>query len=492
MRGFRCLKCIYLTIHNPKLEKPIGPAQQALFDQGNQVGEFARTFFPGGILVDNLPWDFVGSLKRTRELLTQKTKIIYEAAFEFKGCYARTDILEYSPDTNRWKIYEVKSGTKVKDEYLDDIGLQVWIIANSGLPIEQVNIMYINNECVYPHLENLFITEDLTATLRERYKNIAPKMNEIFTTIRKPEVVEVGIGPYCLDPNECGFKDHCWKENKVPEYSILDLPQLNAKKWELYNNGIIELDDPRFSDPEYHEQNELQKRMVEVYKTKKRFINKEGVQLALKDWKFPLIFLDFETINPAIPRYNGTSPYTQVPFQFSVHVMNHIADSNLQHFEFLFDQGSEDPRPQLIPALLEACKGEGSIVAYYSKFEVARINEMAAFAENYSPHFKEPLEALVPRVVDPLPIFRENIYDNAFAGSFSLKLVGPAILGEEQSYKGMEIGDGNAAQRGFEELISDKTTDERKLHLRKAMLEYCRKDTLVMVELVKWLFEQIE
>ncbi|HVY53832.1 MAG TPA: DUF2779 domain-containing protein, partial [Gammaproteobacteria bacterium] len=82
-----------MTIHRPELEAPITPETQALFDQGNKVGEEARRYFPGGLLIDNKPWDFSGALSKTRELLAQHTPVIYEAAFEYQGCYARADII---------------------------------------------------------------------------------------------------------------------------------------------------------------------------------------------------------------------------------------------------------------------------------------------------------------------------------------------------------------------------------------------------------------
>src|SRR3990167_5545735 len=128
MRGYRCLKCIYLTIHRPDLEPPITPDKQALFDQGNEVGTEARNYFPGGTLVDNLPWDFTGALVKTRALVAAGTPIIYEAAFEHMGCYARADIIQFNPNTQRWSIFEVKSTTKVKPEHIHDVGLQTWIM----------------------------------------------------------------------------------------------------------------------------------------------------------------------------------------------------------------------------------------------------------------------------------------------------------------------------------------------------------------------------
>ncbi|MEQ1723446.1 MAG: DUF2779 domain-containing protein, partial [Pseudobdellovibrio sp.] len=229
--------------------------------------------------------------------------------------------------------------------------------------------------------------------------------------------------------------------------------------------------------------NEKQNICLEVLKTKKPYINSAGVQNEISSWKFPLIFLDFETINPAIPRYIGTGPFTQVPFQFSVHILNSI-DSETTHHEFLYDQNT-DPRADLIPELINACKGEGSVVAYYGQFESARIQDL----EEFAPNFKNELKHIRDRIVDPLPIFREHIYFPEFTDSYSIKSVGPAVLGDEFSYEHMKVGDGSAAQRAFEELISPTTSGPRKEELRLAMLEYCKKDTLVMVELVKWLYK---
>lgn len=480
MRGYRCQKCIYLTIHRPDLEAPITPDLQALFDQGNQINEKAREYYPGGVLIDNKPWDFTGALAKTRALLADGTSTIYEAAFEYAGCYARADIIQYSPDTKRWRIFEVKSSTKVKPEHIDDVGLQVWIMAKSGLPIEQINIVHLNTECRFPDLSNLFKAVDVTAEVREKYLSVQPKIKEILTTIREPEVPNTDIGEHCLAPTECGFVKHCWKEKNIPAMSVLNLPAIKNKKWELYQDGIIALDDPRLTDL-----NELQERVIQCFKSGERYINKEAIQTAMAEWKFPLVFLDFETINPAIPRYDGCKPFEQVPFQYSVHTWA-TPESDITHQEFLHDS-ADDPRPALIPALLAACGEQGSIVAYFGRFESERIQALAV----YSPDDSDALLKLVQRIVDPLPVIRDAIYDNAFAGSFSLKKVAPALLGASHSYDDMDVANGGDAQRAFEELISAKTSAQRKSLLRHAMIEYCKKDTLVMVELVKWLYSQI-
>lgn len=479
MRGYQCLKSIYLTIHNKELEPPVTPDLQAIFDQGNIVGSEARKKYPNGVLVDFPAWDFFGSLKKTRELLKAETEVIFEAAFEYKDCYARADIIVYSKETNRWSIYEVKSTTKVKEEHLDDVGLQAWIISNAGLPIEKICIMHLNTGCRFPNLQNLFTEVDITEELRNRHNSIASKLTEIFKTIREDSVPEVDIGPHCTSPNECPFINHCWAQKNIPNLSVFNLPGIKSKKWDLYSKGIVNLDDPRLADL-----TPVQNRVVEVFKSKKRFIDAQGIKKAMDSWQFPLVFLDFETINPAIPRYDQTSPYQQVPFQFSAHIWE-SPDSDLIHKEYLHtDVG--DPRPKLIPLLLEACKGNGSIVAYYSSFETQRIVEMA----DYSKDHEEKLGSLVDRFVDPLPIFRDYVYDNGFEGSFSLKTVAPSILGSSQSYIGMLVDNGTAAQRAFEEIINPQTNQERRDELIQASLEYCKKDTFVLVELVKWLYEQ--
>ena len=478
MLGYQCLKNIYLAVHQKELIPKVTPELQALFDQGNAVTAEARSRYAGGVLVDNPAYDFVGSLKRTRELLAAHTGIIFEAAFEYKGCYARADIIIYNNLTQRWSIIEVKSTLKVKEEHLDDVGLQVWIMANAGLPIEKISVLHLNALCKYPDLTNLFIDEDVTEILRARYAQISPKLNEIFKILRLDEAPATDIGPQCSNPRDCQFMNYCWTQKKIPEVSLFSIPGIYDKKWEFYNQGIVKIDDiPRT------ELDDKQQIYLEVLKSGQRFVDKVRIKLELSNWKFPLYFLDFETINPAIPRYVGTGPFNQVPFQFSLHILKSL-DSELIHHEFLHDEES-DPRPSLVTELINVCGEDGSVVAYYGQFEAGRLRDLAEFL----PEFSDKLHKIRSRIVDPLPLIRETLYDAKFKSSYSLKSVGPAILGDYFNYESMKIGDGAAAQRAFEELISKNSTHSRHNEIKVDLLEYCKKDTLVMVELVKWLFK---
>lgn len=474
MRGFRCHKALYLTIHEPALEPPIDDEKQALFDQGNEVGVAARRYFKNGTLIDNKPWDFTGALIKTRELIQANAPVIFEAAFEYAGCYARADILEYQPDIQRYRITEVKSSTKVKPEHITDVSLQAWIMAKSGLPIEKIQLMHLNTDCRFPDLENLFTTVDVTNDVREQYKSIAPRLQSILTAIRETTVPNIDIGAHCEKPNPCEFIAHCWGAKNLPPMSVLDLPGLRDKKWDYYQAGIISLDDDRL-----HDLTELQQRVIDCHRGQTRYHDVEAIRTAIADWPYPHRYLDFETINPAIPRYEGTKPYQQVPFQFSVHTQAQEGAA-LTHTAYLHDQAS-DPRPALIPALLSACGESGAIIAYHSQFEGDRIKELA----EYSPENAEALLALLPRLVDPLPLIREHLYDPAFHGRFGLKSVAPALLGENESYEGMMVANGGEAQRAFEKLISPNTSAREKSELKSAMLDYCNKDTAIMIPLLQ-------
>jgi hypothetical protein len=409
LRGYRCPKYLYLTVHRPELETPIDAATQALFDQGHRVGEAARKHYAGGILVHNKAWDFSGALAKTRELIANQTPILYEAAFEYKGCYARADILQYNAETKRYTIIEVKSSTKMKSEHVQDVGLQTWIMAKSGLPIEKILLAHLNKNCCYPDLNHLFTEVDVTALIREHYLSIQPKIHYFFSLLQQPQEPEIDIGPHCLSPTPCSFMHYCWAKKNIPELSIFNLPNIKNKQWELYKEGIIHLQDARLT-----ELSPLQTRMIECDKTNTRFIDKKTIQQTLSTWQFPLTFLDFETINPAIPRYDYCGPFQHVPFQFSVHTWT-APDAPITHTDFLYEF-ADDPRPALIPALLKACGTQGSIVAYYSPFEIERIQALAT----YSIEHQAALNQLVERMVDPLPLIRESVYDNAFAGPASV------------------------------------------------------------------------
>jgi len=479
IQGIQCPKALYFSKHNPELKTEPSSGQLAIFETGHAVGRYAQKWFPEGILIDTPRVDGSLALELTDEAIKNGALALFEAAFVHEGVLIRADIISRTAVDSPWDLFEVKSSTEVKDVHLQDAAIQAWVMKGAGIRLGKVSIMYVNNQCTYPDLSDLFSTEDVT----QKLKPLLQKVPEIVSTLKgvlaKPATPEIEIGPRCDSPYECEYKSHCWGKAKVPDLSVLDIPRLNSKKkWALFNRGIITPKQALASGESF---NEIQSRMLEVTASGKRFLDTKPIKKGVSDWDYPFHYFDFETTNPAIPRHEGAHPYQMIPFQFSCHVTEKPG-AKLKHYEYLHDDLS-DPREPLILAMLKCIGKTGSVIAYNKTFEATRIKELA----RDFPKYAKQLLNISKRLVDPLPLVRASIYDKGFLGGFSLKEVGVSLLGDEMAYAGMTVGDGTEAQNAFEEMIAESTGPARKAELKNGLLKYCEKDTYVMVELVEWM-----
>jgi len=244
----------------------------------------------------------------------------------------------------------------------------------------------------------------------------------------------------------------------------------------LHYNRIISYDDIINNDIPL---NHTQKLQVESYKNNTVIIEKSIIKEFLNDIKYPINFFDFETFQNAIPRFDNQSPYSQIPFQYSLHILHE--DGTLEHKEFLGDENL-DPRMALIKQMLDDITLIGSIVAYNQSFEIGRIKDLAAFA----PQYKNELLTLNERFIDLIVPFRQKgYYHPDFNGSFSIKVVLPAMFpnDDELDYKKLgSVQNGGDAMGTFANLYLLK--DKSKLdEIKKDLLAYCRLDTLAMVRI---------
>lgn len=474
MRGIQCPKNLWLHLHRPALEPKTDTATQMQFDEGNEVGELAREHFGKGVLIDNDYWDYAGAHRATQKAIADGEKIIFEASFLVDGLYARADILK--KNRSGWQMFEVKKSTSVKDYHYEDAATQAYIIRSSGLILDSVSITYINNESTYPNLSDLFTSEDITSEVDSLADQIVKKISDLKKLVQKTAEPKIKIGPHCDDPFGCGFKEHCWKH--LPKKSVFDLPGLsNDKAWTLIDEGYTKISELNPNDFKGKT-----KRAIEVTKKKKPYIDADSISAEMSQWQWPLYFFDFETLGPAIPRFEDTKPYGQIPFQFSCHIWKSPKYKTLDHFEYLHADAS-DPRPAIIKSMLEGLGDSGSIVAYNMAFEIGVIKKLAEFDKKNS----KKLNTLLERFVDPLPIFRSHVYHPDFHGSFSIKTVAPALIGDRLSYGDLEVGDGSTAQAHADLILRGQITGKEKEKTIQNLLAYCRQDTMAMVELVKWL-----
>ena len=203
---------------------------------------------------------------------------------------------------------------------------------------------------------------------------------------------------------------------------------------------------------------------------------------ALGTLKSPLYFMDFESLNPAVPRFAGMRPYDQLPFQWSVHVQRQPG-AEPEHYEFLAMDAS-DPRREFISSLCGALGECGSIVVY-AAFETQRLADLAAWLREFAGQIK----GIQSRLWDLLPIVRNHVYHPAFAGSYSLKYVLPALV-PEMTYEGMVVANGQDAGLAWESLVRGTADQGERERTRKALLDYCGRDTLALVRLVDHLRTQ--
>lgn len=474
--GLRCAKALHLAIHRKELRAKVDLATQARFDQGHEVGARAREYFDSqGAVIQAKPWEYGPSLAATqRAMASEDVQTVYEAAFSDGLLYSRADILFRR--NGEWHLIEVKEGTSVKDEHLVDVAIQLVTMKRAGVVPASISIMYLNKKAKYPDLSELFVIQDVEAEVREILPEVEEKIDILISSTRGSEPA-IRIGKHCREPYECPFRAHCWE--KLPEFSVFELPRIDMDAAHgLLESGLVQIRQLKAED---FAANELMRRAIEATVSGEAYIDRMGLKEGIGAWTFPLYFLDFETIMPAIPRYEGCTPYTQVTYQFSCHVLQE--DGQMSHREYLH-LATSDPREPLLQALTEAVGPSGSVVSYNAKFEAARMQEMA---ESF-PQYKAKLESIIDRLVDPLPLMRAHVYDRNFRGSFSIKKVAPALLGQDFRYDDKEVSDGLMAGVWADRILRGLMSNPNEIaRVREKLLAYCRQDTLAMVRLWEWL-----
>jgi len=472
LRGLQCHKALWLLKNRSDLVPGPSDALLAIFEEGHEVGELAQGLFPGGEEIEYLD-DKEKMIGKTADIIRNGARTIYEATFRFDNILVIADILHHGP--KGWEIYEVKSGTSVKEINIWDVALQYYVIREAGLDIRGASLVHIDN--TYERrgdldIRRLFAIEDMTEEVVARRDAVRDEIEAMRRDLG-PEGPAVDIGPHCKDPFECDFKPHCWAH--VPETSIFDINRLGArKKFDLYYRGMV-----KFSDlPEDYPLSERQRMQVDAELDDRDYVNVDKIREFLRGLRYPRYYLDFETFQMAIPPFDAVRPYEHVPFQFSLHVVEGEG-APLLHHEFLAEPGP-DPRKEIARRLTALIPPEATVIAYNANFEKMILRGLA---ERF-PEYRERLEEIISNMVDLAMPFRLGYcYRKEMKGSASLKAVLPALV-PELGYDGMAIGGGQEASAAYGMLR--RTDDEaEKARIKKSLLEYCKLDTLAMVRLVE-------
>lgn len=473
----QCPKRLWLEIHRPDLREDSGSTQVS-FQIGHQVGDIARRIYDPenlGALIDVQAEGFSRAFGRSAELL-HSTQPIFEAGFSAGGALAFADVMlpEQKDGKQVWRMVEVKSSTSVKDYHRDDVAVQAFVAQSAGVALQSIALAHIDSSWTYPgdgDYRGLLRENDLTAEAFSRTEEVKAWIAQAQLVSASPAEPAIDIGAHCDAPYACGFYDYCSRDELKPEYPVYWLPYIGAKAEKLAEQGVTDL-----RDVPNDLLNARQQRVKAHTLANTVYFDAAGAAADLAVHSLPAYFLDFETIQFAVPIWKGTRPYQQNTFQFSLHTLSE--SGQLDHTAFL-DLSGGDPSEPFAHALIAACGERGPVYVYNAGFETARMSELAIRL----PQFSKALRAINARVVDLLPIARERYYHPSQQGSWSIKKVLPAVV-PELRYDALDgVQDGGMAMEVFLEAIHPDTSAERKNQIKQQLLAYCKLDTYAMVRL---------
>ena len=479
--GLQCPKLLWVAKNDKqRMPEPDNSAKHN-FMMGDIIGVLATKAFSGGIDLANL--GFMENINKTKEAVKNR-ETIYEAGIMVDSLFSRADVL-LPVGEDEWDIIEVKSATKVKDINVHDVSFQRYTYEKAGLKIRKCFLMHINNEYVKDgdiEPEELFVQTDITEKVMEYSEGIEERIKDMFKIINSNKEEEPPIGVQCSEPYSCSLRGECWAD--VPEGSVFEFYRMFKKKtFELYNAGVTCLKDVP-EDVKLNNNQQIQRRLAF---DGGKHVDKLQIKNFLRNLKYPIYYLDFETIAPAISKFDGMKPYQRIPFQFSLHIQKKEG-GECEHVSFLAE-GISDPRPKFMQALRDNLEDTGSILVYNQGFEKGVMNECATALPEFREWYDDDIE---PRVKDLLDVFRGfHYYDPRQKGSASIKAVLPVM--SDLKYSDLEISEGMFASNEYERVTYDPSvSDEERKRVRDALEKYCELDTLAEVEIVGALWKELK
>ena len=450
----------------------VDPGLEWRFLEGNLIGQLAReTLGPGRQLA------LLGetAITQSAEALASQEPL-YEVTMEAGGLIARADAL--LPVRYEWELVEVKSsklaedGT-VKAEHIDDAAFTLMVAQMAGVPVARVSLMLLSPLFRKAGDHSLFSRVDVTELVRARANEFGGIVTTVAESLRGVNQPTPSLQLACKACDH--FSSRCIGTGI--DDSILRLPRLNDKTLrQLQPHARIS------ALPDAVTLTAAQQRVVQLVKS--RGVERDRTALAKLDHVlWPVHYLDFEAVMPAVPWFDGDAPYTTIPFQFSVHSLER-AGAEPRHAEYLASP-EEDWRRDLTVRLIEALNGDGSILVY-SPYERTQINGLAASFPDLAPS----LARIVSRLFDLEPFFRTGLVHHRFAGSSSIKKVLPVLV-PDLSYDQLSVGNGTAAAAVFSLMKVGAYPHEECASMRAALLEYCGLDTMAMVRLHRALLSEL-
>lgn len=492
----RCDKYAWLDKYKPEEKSEADEFAKSLFDNGHKVGGLAKEYFKADVDVTTYKedgrLDLAKMIKETENHIKLGTKVIAEASFSFGGFFCSVDILICNDDGS-YNMYEVKSSKQdtkkdkklgcVKEKYIIDASYQQYVLNNCGININKVYVVLLAEDYVRGtqfELDKYFVCCDVTEHTETRQSMIADKLAELNIVLSNPCEPKSCFSKNC---NKCDYWHFC--SRNIPSPSPFDVYHLRfGDKCSLYEYGVSFFDLPKYRP----NLKDAALRQIEYYnRPNDAFIDKTAIKTFLNDLTYPLYSLDFETYQAVIPEYEGIATYEQVPFQYSLHIVEtpeaELADVKEAHF---LDLSGADTRRAIAESLVRNIPYGSCVIAYHESTERNIIDRLAKYCPDLADHL------LSFTYKDPLKLFENgSYYVKAMGKSFSLKSVAPALYpnDEDMDYHNLKGDVKNGTQAMNVYLKTKEYTTKEREKIEKDLKKYCALDTFAVVKILKKLYE---
>ncbi|MEK7460212.1 MAG: DUF2779 domain-containing protein [Patescibacteria group bacterium] len=473
-----CPKNAWLKKHRPEVyfKTELASFEKLIIETGNEVEKVARTLFPTGVLIKGHD---EAAIEETQKKLGEGVQTLFQPIFHKENFLAAVDVLKFDEESGEYTICEIKATSEADEKtHYYDLAFQTNLLRMSGLNVTTMSLLHLNSDYVREgdiDVTGLFTIEDVTLEIESMIEEVAGEMESALAYIsNETEPTGSCTCIYKGRSKHCVTFDHSNPE--IPAYGVHDIARIGsskAKLRELIDSNIFEFenipDGMKFSD--------TQQNQIDAHVLDRATIDRENIREELSGLSFPLYFLDYETFPSAIPLYDGFSPYQQIPFQYSLHILRD-KDAKLEHREFLYTEAG-DPSKALFEAMQKDIGSVGSVIVWNKSFERGRNEEIA----QRIPEARAFMDSVNSRLYDLMDVFKKQFYVHKdFKGSTSIKKILP-VLAPELSYKTLGIQEGGTAAESWNKMIIGSLSIDEKKKIATDLKEYCGLDSFAMYEI---------
>ena len=449
IKGEQCHKALYMYKKHPYLRDKLSVEQRAKFKRGTDVGILARTYFPNGInMTPSTPSLFEKMYMKTMENLNDPNiNTMYEAIFIYNDTLIMLDILVR--DGDKWRAIEVKSSLSLSETYYKDAALQYYVLKGCGVPVSDMQLMYINSDYVRQgdiDINQLFTFKSVKEFAEQQINNIDKKVNEYKGIVELGNAPRVNIGTQCFNPYKCEFLGHCWK--KIPQDSFLHTTAYNDKElFSIYNNGITEnRDAKKIIDPLSLEMNQIDALEQDTY-----YINYKTFYDLIGNKTESIAYLNILFYRPAVPILDGHKPYQEVVLAFSILSNN---DDSIINWNCLDDYSSME---EGLKILTEELRKYEKII-YFSEQNINVLMNRYKIIEAKDVSYK---------IINLRDILKESDYfDKKTKYSFTLKNIYEGLFGEK-IFEHSRIILNATSDNQLERILVEKDMEDENIFLQK-------------------------